>query len=211
MTGRNEAECPDHGESSPTSGSDTLPSRYDGTTVTSTTDPDPVWGMTAPSTQQVRFVYPSGRASHSTVSRTAAPLDPLQLFGPASRTETRVVNGRTTTESFNANARTLTITSPQHRVATSSRNTPGTLLQRDAAWTCDAANHPRRAGANQRADARPSDDPTHDHVHARSRERLRELEDGTDPRRDPDLRQSQPRRRSPSADPAAATRVQNVT
>jgi RHS repeat-associated protein len=116
-------------ESSQTSGGAKLVTRADGTTITSTDAPDPVWGMAAQFAQQVKTVYPSGRTSQATITRTAAPLDALQPFGPANRTETTVLNGRTTTQSFNATTRTLTITSPQGRITTASRNAAGTLLQ----------------------------------------------------------------------------------
>jgi RHS repeat-associated protein len=107
----------------------TVVTRGDGTRITTKLEPDPVWGMMAAFPSQETIQYPSGRGSLTTVTRTATPLDANQPFGPVNRTQTTIMNGLTTTQSFAATTRTLTVTSAEGRVTTSSRDAAGTHLQ----------------------------------------------------------------------------------
>jgi RHS repeat-associated protein len=90
----------------------------DGTVTTTTTGPDPRFGMQAPMQNAFTVVLPSGLTLNRTASRTvslSSPNDPLAL---ATQTDAIAINGRTMTTSYDAVARQFTTTSPEGRTTT---------------------------------------------------------------------------------------------
>jgi len=87
----------------------------DGTSVTNRQSADPAWGLPSPFTSATTVTWPSGRTLAMTATRTAtfsSAADPRTL---QTRTDTLVVNGKTTTRTFDRAALMETVTTPMGR------------------------------------------------------------------------------------------------
>jgi len=99
----------------------------DGTIYSVTEGPDPRFGMYSAVPQTSIVSTPGGLSSSVMVDRQAALADSTDLLSHTSLTETVIVNGKTTTSSFNASTKTKTLTTPESRVVTSVLNAGGKL------------------------------------------------------------------------------------
>jgi RHS repeat-associated protein len=115
-----------------TDGSQTL-TYPDGTVVTSTTGPDPRFGMMAPRlVKRVRTV-PGGLTENTTTTRTVSLTDPNNPLTLQSLTDSVSVNGRTFGRSYNATTRTMTDISAESRQTVSVLNVQGRVISRTPA------------------------------------------------------------------------------
>ena len=104
----------------------TLP---DGRSFITMPAPDPRFGMLAPITASASTTTPAGKTLATTRTRTVTLSDPNDPLSAASLTDTRAVNGKTTTRLFTGSSRTLRTTTPVGRQATSTLDTRGRVVQ----------------------------------------------------------------------------------
>jgi RHS repeat-associated protein len=90
----------------------TLP---DGTVTTVIYDPDPRWGMQAPVPQKRTITTPGGLHSVEERSREVVLTDADDPLSVETITDTRVINGLTSTRVFDANLNQIELTSPEGR------------------------------------------------------------------------------------------------
>jgi RHS repeat-associated protein len=107
----------------------TLTTLPEGRTISSARAPDPRFGMLAPVTATATTRTPAGKTLTATATRTVTLSDPHDMLSVASLTDTRVVNGKTTTRLFTGSSRTLRTTTPVGRQATSTLDTKGRVVQ----------------------------------------------------------------------------------
>lgn len=93
----------------------------DGSTVVDSTEPDPRWGWLAPRTVETVRTLPGGTTSTTERSLDVQLSDPSDLMSVAAIVETTTVDGRTTTQTWDAATRTMT------RVSAAGRTTTTTL------------------------------------------------------------------------------------
>jgi len=101
----------------------------DGTTVNTTELPDPRFGIQSSYPSSTSVKLPSGLTRTESRSRTVTltnPQDPLSL---SSLLESITVNGRTSTSSYSATTRRMTMTSAAGRVTTMDRDVVGRVTQ----------------------------------------------------------------------------------
>ena len=89
----------------------------DGTVTQRKEGPDPRFGMAAPVPEEMTITTPAGLVSNLLTTRNADLADEDDLMSHTSLSETRTVNGRTSTTSYDAASRTWTRQSPAGRVA----------------------------------------------------------------------------------------------
>ncbi|HET8936733.1 MAG TPA: hypothetical protein VFN67_24990 [Polyangiales bacterium] len=103
----------------------------DGSTKSTTLAADPRWGMYAPYIASNVVRMPSGLTSTTktlrvaTFSNAATPMDPGAL---QTLTETRTINGRTSTSTYAAATRTLQLTTAAGRTSTAVRDSDGRTI-----------------------------------------------------------------------------------
>ncbi|MBI4954786.1 MAG: RHS repeat protein [Myxococcales bacterium] len=104
--------------------------RPDGTSVASETGPDPCFGLFSRVTTLRTTTTPGGllrTESHARAVVLSDPADPLSAL--LSETETVTINGRTSTMTYDAVARTLTRTSPLGRAVVSTLDARGRVIE----------------------------------------------------------------------------------
>ena len=101
----------------------------DGTTVNMVLGPDPRWGMLAPVVTSMTVRTPGGRVHTRTRQRTATLANPTDILSLTAFTETVTINGRAFTTAYDAASRTLTVTAPSGRRATSIVDAHGRPVQ----------------------------------------------------------------------------------
>jgi RHS repeat-associated protein len=106
--------------------------QFDGTVLTSTPGPDPVWGMARPVLSSLSERLPSGSTRTSTEARTAVLATPAQPLSLRSSTQSITVNAKTATLSFDATAHSLTLRSPRGRQQIALIDTQGRITQLSA-------------------------------------------------------------------------------
>jgi RHS repeat-associated protein len=89
----------------------------DRTTVTSVLSPDPRWGMQAPLAGSVTLRTSSGSTLVTTAQRAVTLANPRDLLSLRSQTDTRGLNGRITSTTYDAPSRTLRGTTPGGRLS----------------------------------------------------------------------------------------------
>ncbi len=114
-----------------TDGSRTL-TTPDGMVTTLSEGPDPRFGMQAPLPKAITVTTPGGLRSTVLASRTVALSNADDLLSLATRTDTVIVNGRTSTSTFNAVQRTLTDRTPVGRQTVRTLDALGRLVQTQA-------------------------------------------------------------------------------
>jgi len=106
--------------------------QFDGTLLTSTAGPDPVWGMAQPLSSSVTERLPSGSTRTISETRTAVLGTPSQPLTLRSSVQSVSINGKTATTSFDALARSLTFRSPRGRQSVGLLDAQGRLTQLSA-------------------------------------------------------------------------------
>jgi RHS repeat-associated protein len=101
----------------------------DGMQATLSAAPEPRFGMLAavPMTSTLRL--PSGLVLQQTASRVLSPADGTDPFGYDTLTDISTINGHTFTRVFDRNAKTITITTPMGRQATTTLDDLGRISQ----------------------------------------------------------------------------------
>jgi YD repeat-containing protein len=100
----------------------------DGTVVRSTIRQDPRWGLQAPLAAEQTATTPGGRVQVTSRTRTITLADPVNPFSILSLIDTVNVNGRTTTSTYTAATRTVTLRSPAGRTTTLTLDARGRTL-----------------------------------------------------------------------------------
>ncbi len=90
----------------------------DGLETTTVLDPDPLWGVVAPTLGTTTVTTPAGLRQTVTHGRSVALADPDDPLRIATRTDTVTVNGRTFTSTYDAASGRTTLTTPEGRQAT---------------------------------------------------------------------------------------------
>jgi RHS repeat-associated protein len=106
--------------------------QFDGTVLTSTPGPDPVWGMARPVLSSLSERLPSGATRSSSEARTAVLSTPSQPLSLRSSTQSVTVNTKTATLSFDATAHSLTLRSPRGRQQVALIDAQGHITQLSA-------------------------------------------------------------------------------
>jgi RHS repeat-associated protein len=106
--------------------------QFDGTVLTSTPGPDPVWGMARPVLTSLTERLPSGSTRTSTEASTAVLATPSQPLSLRSSTQSVTVNAKTATLSFDATAHSLTLRSPRGRQRVALIDAQGRITQLSA-------------------------------------------------------------------------------
>jgi RHS repeat-associated protein len=99
--------------------------RSDGTQMSAVTSPDPRFGMLAPFVSGSEVKTPSGLTNSTSRVRTVNLADPLNPYSVQTLTETTTVNGRTSSQVYDAASRTQTLTSPAGRQVVTTFNAQG--------------------------------------------------------------------------------------
>ncbi|HEU4582448.1 MAG TPA: RHS repeat-associated core domain-containing protein, partial [Polyangiaceae bacterium] len=106
--------------------------QFDGTVLTSTPGPDPVWGMARPVLSSRSERLPSGSTRNSSEARSAVLATPAQPLSLRSSTQSVTVNSKTATLSFDATAHSLTLRSPRGRQKVALIDAQGRITQLSA-------------------------------------------------------------------------------
>lgn len=101
----------------------------DGTVTTWVEGPDPRFGMQSPLIKNKIVVLPSGLTLQATTERAVDLSDRTNLLSLTTQTDTVTVNGKTSTEVYNAATHTTTRTSPLGRTAQTVIDTQGRPIQ----------------------------------------------------------------------------------
>ena len=88
----------------------------DGSITTSTDGPDPRFGLQAPITANFQVKQPNGLTLTANETASAILSNPNDLFSLTTLTTTRQINGRTTTQNYDAATRTTLSTTPAGRL-----------------------------------------------------------------------------------------------
>ncbi|MDP9068427.1 MAG: hypothetical protein M3N53_08820 [Actinomycetota bacterium] len=104
----------------------------DGTVVESTLGPDPRWGMKSPILNKMIVTTPAGKKVTSTATRTITLDDPANLMSLSTQVDAITSNEKTFTKAFDADARTITTTSPEGRVGTVNLDAKGHVASVEA-------------------------------------------------------------------------------
>jgi len=102
----------------------------DGTTVETTQGPDPRFGMQAPRVGTMSVRTPGGVEQTLVATRAVSLTDPADPLSLQSLADTAVVNGQTSTQSYDATTRTLTATSPAGRQSSLTYDAQGRVVAR---------------------------------------------------------------------------------
>jgi len=100
-----------------------------GTVSTVIEGPDPRFSMQSSVPKSTTITTPTGLNSHVTISRQASLVSPVDLLSHTSLTHTTRINGRTTSNRYDVASRTWTLTSPENRIATTTLDAKGHVLQ----------------------------------------------------------------------------------
>ncbi|MGD9127713.1 MAG: hypothetical protein PVH19_10075, partial [Planctomycetia bacterium] len=100
----------------------------DGTRIETRVESDPIFGMNAPLVT-VETATPGGLKKETATGRTVSPSTREDYFDIDRITETKTVNGRTTTHVFDADEMTWTTTTPMGRTATETIDELGRLIE----------------------------------------------------------------------------------
>ena len=126
-------------------GGDVFAIAPDGTETYSKRGPDPRFGMGAPVSENVTVTTPAGLERVITTTRSAELEDEADLLSHTALGQTVDVNGRTTTASYNANARTWQSATPEGRESTIMLNEEGfPLLQQSGGLAALGFNYDGR-------------------------------------------------------------------
>jgi RHS repeat-associated protein len=106
--------------------------QFDGTIVTSTPGPDPVWGMAQPLSSSVTERLPSGSTRTIIETRTAVLGTAAQPLTLRSAVRSVSINAKTATTSFDALAHSLTFRSPRGRQHVALLDAQGRITQLSA-------------------------------------------------------------------------------
>jgi RHS repeat-associated protein len=87
----------------------------DGTSMTIVQRPDPRWGMMVPFASPATIRTPDGKTATATATRTAVLGDPGDLLSLQTLTETRTLQGRVYTSTYDGTTRTVTTVTPEGR------------------------------------------------------------------------------------------------
>jgi RHS repeat-associated protein len=90
----------------------------DGTKVELQREPDPQWGFNAPMLSSYKITTPDGKSEEAKLTRAVTLADPLDPLSVATLTDKVQAAGKTTTTVYDAEAHTLTTTSPKGRKST---------------------------------------------------------------------------------------------
>jgi RHS repeat-associated protein len=100
----------------------------DGTKVVSTFAPDPRWRMQAPLLASQTLTTPGGRSQVVTRSRALTLSSPASLLDVRTLNESLTIDGHTTTTSYDAAARTVTIRTPAGRTTVLALDGEGRIM-----------------------------------------------------------------------------------
>lgn len=95
--------------------------------------PDPRFGTQSPYNEIISVSTPGGLLSQTNTTKTITFNDPDDPFSIDQLTDTVVVNGRTYTQSYNGNTRTITTTTPEGRQAFKTIDNNGRLMSQSLA------------------------------------------------------------------------------
>ena len=101
----------------------------DGTVTTTVDGPDPRFGMQAPITKRLTTKLPSGLTSQLSSTRSVTLLNPNDRLSLATQTDTVTLNGKTSTNVYNAVARQHTFTTTAGRVIRTATDLQGRPTQ----------------------------------------------------------------------------------
>jgi len=100
-----------------------------GTVSTVIEGPDSRFSMQSPVPESTTVTTPAGLSSTITASRQATLSDSVDLLSHTSLTHSTSINGRTTVNHYNSAARSWTVTSPAGRIASTTLDAKGHVVQ----------------------------------------------------------------------------------